>query len=389
VTGDRYTEAGDAALEAKIADVLSVAARRARDEPGLDALLLGGSLGRGEGTVARGADGDRLVSDVELYLVGRPSALRDAARRLETSMKADGLGDVSVAWLHPDMLGRGRGKNLSWKPSHTIRLFDLAHGSRTLLGAPPSIRAGAAEELPMAEGVRLVLNRLAEASPDVAAGSADAGRWLDKILIACGDTLLLAASAYAVRYRHRMARLEVLEPPWPMPVGWREDLVAAYDRKLGAPSTTPPSAARVDELVTATLRHAVPAVAGTGLDPLDTFVPRYVTAGARNRDLLRYLPPIGPAATYEGLVLVARAARAGRRPTSRALVGAVRGRPLSLAFQAAALPLFLGIVRDDAALVRSATEGLRWAGLSSAALATATDAADLARVLRRHWGDAT
>lgn len=390
MSADRYTERGDAALESTIGEILSAAADRVRAVPGLDALLLGGSLGRGEGTVEHGPDGDRLASDVELYLVGRSSALREVARRLEASMKADGWGDLSVAWLHPDMLASGRGKNLSWKPSRTIRLFDLAHGSRALVGSPPSIHAPVAGELPLAEGVRLVLNRLAEASPEVAAGTAEAGRWTDKILIACGDTALLGAASYTVQYRDRMARLERLDPPWPMPEGWRADLVGAYERKLGGTGSEPVGLRRVDELVVATLRESVVTVAGTALTPLETFVPRYVRGGARNRDLLRYLPPIGPGAVYEGLVLVARAARGGHRPTSRALAGALRGRPLSLALQAAALPLFLGIVRDDAGLVRVAADGLRWAGLPAAAVtAAARDPASLARLLRRHWSVAT
>jgi hypothetical protein len=390
VSADRYTERGDATLESTIGEILSQAADRVRAEPGLEALLLGGSLGRGEGTVEHGPDGDRLASDVELYLVGRSSALRDAARRLEDSMKADGWGDVSVAWLQPDMLASGRGKNLSWKPSRTIRLFDLAHGSRALVGSPPSIHAAAAGELPLAEGVRLVLNRLAEAGLEVAAETADAGRWIDKILIACGDTALLGAGSYTVQYRDRMARLERLDPPWPMPDGWRADLVAAYERKLGGTGSEPVSHRRVDELVIATLGGSVVTVAGTPLTPLETFVPRYVRGGARNRDILRYLPPIGPGAMYEALVLLARAARGGHRPTPRALAGALLGRPLSLALQAASLPLFLGIIRGDAALVRVAADGLRWAGLPAAAVSTAAeDPASLAQLLRRHWSVAT
>jgi hypothetical protein len=131
-------------------------------------------------------------------------------------------------------------------------------------------------------------------------------------------------------------------------------------------------------------------VAGTPLTPLETFVPRYVRGGVRNRDLLRYLPPIGPGAMYEALVLLARAARGGHRPTPRALAGALLGRPLSLALQAASLPLFLGIIRGDAALVRVAADGLRWAGLPSAAVSTAAeDPASLAQLLRRHWSVAT
>ncbi len=389
MTAPRFTESGSQALESEIGRLLAEVTARIDREPGLDALVLGGSLGRGEGTVRSLPDGERLASDVELYLVGRTPGLRQAARRLEDEMASIGFPDVSAAWLHPNMLAKGRGKNLSWRSSRTIRLYDLAAGSRTLLGTAPRIRTIDPATLPLAEGVRLVLNRLAEATPDIAERSADADRWSDKILIACGDTVLLASGAYTVRYRDRVSRLVDLPTSWAMPPAWRTELVAAYERKLGGRSDRPPGLDRIAELVLATLSHATPPAAGTTVDPLKTFVPRYVTAGARRPELLRYLPPIGPSATYEALVLVARAARAGRRPTIRALRGAVLGRPLSLVLQAASLPLFLGVVRDDRSLLDAAAAGLRWGGVPPAEIAGASDGLSLSRLLRRHWAVAT
>jgi hypothetical protein len=304
-------------------------------------------------------------------------------------MAAVGFPDVSAAWLHPNMLAKARGKNLSWRSSRTIRLYDLAEGSRTLLGTAPRIQRIDPATLPLAEGVRLVLNRLAEGTEDIVERSADADRWSDKILIACGDTLLLANGAYTVRYRDRVSRLVDLQTSWAMPPGWRTDVLAAYERKLGGRSDRPPGLERIADLVVATLSHATPPAAGTTVAPLTTFVPRYVIAGARRPELLRYLPPIGPSATYEALVLVARAARAGRRPTIRALRGALLGRPLSLVLQAASLPLFLGVVRDDRSLLDAAAAGLRWGGVPSAEIAGATDGLSLSRLLRRHWAVAT
>lgn len=385
----RFTESGSPALESEIERLLAAATARIGREPGVEALLLGGSLGRGEGTVRSLPDGDRLASDVELYVVGRRPGLRATARQLEEEMAAIGFPDVSAAWLHPDMLAQGRGKNLSWRPSRTIRLYDLAAGSRTLLGTAPQIRTIDPADLPLAEGVRLVLNRLAEATPLIAQRSADADRWSDKILIACGDTVLLARGRYTVRYRDRATRLADLSIPWALPQGWRDELGAAYERKLGRRPGPPPALRQIADLAFATLSHAVPAAAGTTVEPLETFVPRYVTAGARRPDLLRYLPPFGPSASYEGLILVARAARAGYRPTARALRGAMFGRPLSLVLQAAALPLFLGVVRDDRSLVEVAAAGLRWGGLQPRDIERAKDGISLSRLLHRHWTVAT
>lgn len=380
----RSTEDGDASLEATIADLLADITRRAGEIPHLEALLLGGSLGRGEGSVSHELGGDRLASDVEIYLVGRPASLRDAASRLQAELASAGDADVSVAWLHPTALSAGRAKNLSWKPSRTIRLYELAAGSRVLRGEAPDIRPVDPATLPVDEGVRLVLNRLAEAAPEVARQSDEAARWTDKILIACGDTLLLAGGAYTVRYRDRLTRLRTLSPAWPMPDGWREAVAGAYDRKLTGSRSAPPRAAELDRLVIALLTGAVDRVASIPLEPLATFPQRWVPVAARRPEPLRYLPPIGPRATYEGLVLLVRSARAGHRPTARGLVQALLGRPRSLALQAAALPLWLGIVRGDRSLVAASSRSLRWAGLPPGGI-PADDSARLADHLRRHW----
>jgi hypothetical protein len=391
MSASRYTEAGDPAVERSIAQLVSAIVESARPIRGLEALLLGGSLGRGEGTVATGPDGPTLASDVEVYLVGRRSSLRIAASDLQKHFASGSGPEVSAAWLHPDMLRKGRAKNLSMRPSATIRLYELSPDvSRTLIGTPPEVFAIDPAKLPLGEGVRLVLNRLAEASVVLATESPDAGRWTDKILMACGDTLLLAAGAYTARYRDRARRLAALTEPWPMPRGWKDELASAYERKLsGLAGEGAGDQVRPDEIVLATLDEAVERVTGAPLEPVQSFAQRFVIAGARRPELLRYLPPIGPAATYEAAILLVRAWRAGRRPTTRALEQALLGRPLSLSLQASALALYLGIVRQDAGFMRAASESLEWAGIPRPELGRARQPAALAEVLRRHWLVAT
>ena len=387
----RYTEGGDPVVERSVADLVAAIVECARPIAGLEALLLGGSLGRGEGTVVTGPDGPTLASDVEVYLVGRGSSLRSAASELQGHFASGSGPEVSAAWLHPDMLRKGRAKNLSMRPSATIRLYELGPGvSQTLIGTPPEVFAIDPATLPLGEGVRLVLNRLAEANVVLATESPDAGRWTDKILMACGDTLLLAAGAYTARYRDRAHRLAGLPEPWPMPRGWRDEVAAAYERKLsGRAGQSAKGRVRPDGIVLATLGEAVERVTGAPLEPLPSFARRFVIAGARRPELLRYLPSIGPAATYEAAILLARSWRAGRQPTARALQQALRGRPLSLSLQASALVLYLGIVRRDDRLVRAAAESLEWAGIPRPELGRASQPAALAEVLRRHWLVAT
>ena len=389
MTTDRFTESGDASIERAIGELVETVAIRARAIPGLEALLLGGSLGRGEGTVERAADGDRLASDVEVYLVGRSPSLRAAARGLEVDLASEKRPRVSAAWLHPDALRHGRAKNLSRRPSSTIRLYELAAASRVLVGTRPAIHKMDPSDLPLGEGVRLVLNRLAEAAPELARHSPQAAFWTDKVLIACGDTVLLSKGAYTARYRDRLTRLSQTDPAWPMPDGWREVVAAAYERKLNGSGLEADEVRDADAVVVATL-SAVERVTGTALEPLGTFPQRFVLAGARRPELLRYLPPLGPKATFEGIVLLVRARRAGHPVTARMLWQALLGRPLSLSLQATALPLYLGVVRGEPGLLLAAARAMVWAGLPPGEVRRAVDApARLADLLRRRWMVAT
>ena len=389
-----FTEAAEPAVEAAVGRTLRRLTDAAAGIAGVSAVLLGGSLGRGEGTPG---DGGLLASDVEVYLVGTDPALRAAAAGLEEAEAADGAGpSVSVAWLEEERLRRGWAKNLSRRPSRTIQLYELGAGSRVLSGRLPEILPVDPATLPIAEGIRLILNRFAEAGPMVAAGDPDAGRWLDKILIACGDTLLLARNAYTVRYRDRAARLATTTEPWSMPDGWRPPILAAYERKLRGQAATAPAVGAAPEVVTAAtlaadvLRGALGAAAGSDIGAWEGFPEAYLTVAARDDAFLRYLPPVGPASTYEAMLVLVRARRAGLGIAPRAAWQAARGRPLSLAMQGAAAPMFLGIAGhgpgDGASLRSAAVDAMRDAGVPASVLRRAGDQPEaVASVLRRYW----
>lgn len=376
-----FTETAIPSVEHELETLMADLVDQVRDLPGLESLLLGGSLGRGEATVRPIGDDYELASDIEVYLVGRPASLRAAARRLERSNASSHL---SVAWLHPGMLRAGRAKNLSWRSAPTIRMYEIGAASKILFGRRPSMRPIDPRRLPLAEGVRLILNRLAEATPELESGSADAGRWLDKILMACGDTLLLAQQRYRASYRERMESLRHVVEPWSMPSGWRALVTAAYERKLRA-GVSSPNPIDVDRVAAATLDAASIADLDVPLEPMGTFAQRFTVAAARNAGYLRYLPPVGNGPRYEAFVLLVRGWRSGMRPTARMLAQATHGRPLSLALQAASAPLFFGIVRNDTTLVEASDRALRWAGV----VADQDPSATAGTRLRRHWLVAT
>ena len=379
-----FTETADAEVEAGIAGLVRLIAETASGLRGVQAVLLGGSLGRGEATVRPTPAGLRLDSDVEVYLVGSSPALHRAATTLGTDLRALTGFDVSVAWLHPTRLRRARAKNLSMRSSRTIQLYELRVGSRLLAGSWPVMADLDPSKLPLAEGVRLILNRFAEASVAVAGESVQATRWVDKVAMAAGDTLLLAAGSYTASYRERAKRLSSADVGWDLPPGWRKALLAAYDRKLQAVggSTT---AAETASIAATVLRHAVEATIGLRVSDWGDFADLFVPHAARHEPYLRYLPAFGPAAIYEACIVLIRARRAGRALSQAAVLQAARGRPLSLWLQAAAAPLFLGVAEGRPELLRAAGLALQRAGVPSRCVDSCRSALDLVRLHNRYW----
>ena len=368
----------------RIGEVVAAIAAAARGDPRVDAVLLGGSIGRGEATIEHREAGVFLRSDVEVYLVGSSSALRRTAVSLSQQLSLDTGQEVSVAWLHPGRLENGRAKNLSWRPSRTIQLYELEAGHRLIVGTEPAIRRIDPRQLPLAEGIRLILNRFAEASPQLAGGTADAGRWLDKVLMAAGDTILLADGSYTVSYRERLERLRSVEPSWDLPSGWLTAVVGAYERKLQG-STAAPDAAQAAAISSEVLRWAVDEALGHRVTDWAAFPDAFARLAGRHEPLLRYLLPVGPSAIYESFVVLIRAQLAGQRIGWRALVQALSGHPMSLWLQATSVPIFLGIVRDDASLLTAAGRSLVRAGIPRRLVETHRSAGELSALLLRYW----
>jgi hypothetical protein len=373
----RLTLVGSDAVEATAWATVSSLTRDAGMHSGVQAVLLGGSLGRGEGTVIA----DRLASDIELYIVGRDRGLRSHAASLEQDWRSRGH-DVSVAWLHPTMLEQSRAKNLSYRPSRTIRLYELASAAVVLAGSRPQSAHIDPTRLPVAEGVRLILNRLAEAGPRIARGSEDVPRWLDKILMAAGDTLLLEARRYTARYRDRLDALTTVGSGMVS----SQDLEAirgAYERKLwGLGETT--SLANVAAVAEAVLREVLQR---SPHGPVHTewagFPAAFAQWAARDETYLRYLPPIGPAAVYEAIVGVVRVRGAGLALSPRVMWNCVRGRPLSLLLQGCAAPVGLGLLTGRTADVFAGAAAMAAAGVPMSVIGDRD--VEVADTLHRYW----
>ncbi|HET9345135.1 MAG TPA: hypothetical protein VFO05_05480 [Candidatus Limnocylindrales bacterium] len=386
----------DPLVEAKLRSVVDSIARRGAVVPGVDAVLLGGSLAWGEASAWAEPDGTvRVEGDVEAYLVGRSSRLRREARRMSADLSRETGVEVNVAWLLPRRLAIGAARNIAFRASDTILAYELATASRLLAGIRPEMRRPRPETLPIAEGVRLILNRAVEASVHVTE-DALAGRWLDKLLMAAGDALLLVDRAYAGGYATRRDSVTRSTPAW-LAAGWlRPESIAAIDaafaRKLGQRSAPPPGRALVAETVHRALWRTVAADLGLEVDDPAAFPAEFAKAAPRGHGYLRYEAPLGLSRWVEAVTVAARGRRAGVTGGWRSWLDVVVGRPASLAILGAGAPLILAGLGATGDGPLTPSESARFRSSSAQALARlgvrpsgAADQAELGRALVRAW----
>lgn len=227
----RFTADGNAELERHLAHTcarIGAGVRGLIPPARLEAVLLGGGYGRGEGGVLRTPAGDRPYNDLEFYVCIRGNR---HLNELRFGHALHVLGEI----LTPQA-----GIEVEFKITSLAELsrapvsmfsYDLLLGHRCIVGSEEQL-AGcahhrAAEEIPLAEATRLLMNRctgllLARerlARPVFTGADADfVRRNLAKAELGLGDAVLAAYLQYhwSVRERHRrLERLAAIEPmPW-------------------------------------------------------------------------------------------------------------------------------------------------------------------------------
>lgn len=221
----RFTLDGDDALERHLERTCAriVSGVRGLIPPQkLQAVVLGGGYGRGEGGVLRGEAGDRPYNDLELYVAIKGNRHLNEARyrrRLEV------LGEILTHLADAEV--ELKVTSLAELAARPVSMFtyDLAAGHRLLLSRDSAdelpgwgLHLGP-ENIPEAEATRLLMNRctgllFARAELDqepFTPGAADfVRRNVAKAQLACGDALLAAHGLYHWSCRERHRRLEDL-----------------------------------------------------------------------------------------------------------------------------------------------------------------------------------
>jgi hypothetical protein len=168
-------------------------------------IIITGSFGRGEAKVVEEGGKLKFLSDCEVILI--PYKWIFSRKKLDeferefyerTGLKVEIWGFAPTIYLCIPFL------NKRMKP--LIVYYDLKYGSKVVYGKNylekiPSFKPA---DIPVWEGIRLLLNRMAEALEHFSTDSSyEMFFWCDKIVLACQDALLLTIGKYTPSYRER------------------------------------------------------------------------------------------------------------------------------------------------------------------------------------------
>jgi hypothetical protein len=168
-------------------------------------IIITGSFGRGEAKVVEEDGKLRFLSDCEVILI--PYKWIFSRRKLDefergfyerTGLKVEIWGFAPTIYLCIPLLSK--------KMKPLIANYDLKYGSKVVYGKNylEKIPGFTSEDMPVWEGIRLLLNRMAEALEHFSMnGSYEMVFWCDKIVLACQDALLLTIGRYTPSYRER------------------------------------------------------------------------------------------------------------------------------------------------------------------------------------------
>jgi hypothetical protein len=194
-----------------------VAAVRSRMEP--QAIILRGSFGRGEGSVAVQDGQLRFLSDYEIDVATFSPLYRSLFRELSHQLTAEFGVETGLRWVRPDYMSKNRVGPLPMGPAPiTISLYESRYGSRMLYGQDVISSGPAVDpcQIRLESAIRLVLNRMAESlyymptGSDITHDELEVFYWVNKTILACAESLLLLWGQYHFSYQERGRRFATM-----------------------------------------------------------------------------------------------------------------------------------------------------------------------------------
>jgi len=227
---NRFTIDGSDALEAQLEDLCQEISRGIQNvvpKHKLEAIVLGGGYGRGQGGVLKNEAGDHAYNDLEFYVFLRGNSLLNE-RAYGAALRELGENLSPAAGLHVEF----KIDSLEKLRSSSVSMFsyDLVAGHRTIFGAKGTFQGCEhhleARNIPLSEATRLLFNRCTglllakEMLRDQAVTGEQAdfiGRNLAKAQLALGDAVLTTFGQYHWSCPERHERLNRLAVPEALP----------------------------------------------------------------------------------------------------------------------------------------------------------------------------
>jgi hypothetical protein len=211
---DRYTALNDPEIERKVNEIIEIIKNEIVRSIHPKSIILKGSFGRGEITVVENNNELKFLSDCEIIVIPNKRIKRGELSRLSSKFTRKTGLKVEITDLELE-LKFCIALHLWNRISSTIDNYESKHGSKVIYGENfleklPNFNA---EEIPTWEGIRLMFNRMIESLQYFSMGylneypSKDEERklffWVNKIILACQDALLILAKKYHYSYKVR------------------------------------------------------------------------------------------------------------------------------------------------------------------------------------------
>jgi hypothetical protein len=211
--------------------VITDAIQQKCKEP-IEAVVLTGGFGRGEGSVEMTENGPRTLNDYDVMLVAdHTESLKEMGRELAKSIGIDYV-DLNYFRLKPEDF------------TATQLYYDIRYGSQVLAGDPDILDRQpplAPADIPITEGYKIILNRMAGVMTSpfgfrekilTIENPQYLQNQIGKLLISLGDTYLFKWKAYDVSYEARAERFFSYAIATGMNKEWAGQIRTAYYWKL-------------------------------------------------------------------------------------------------------------------------------------------------------------
>jgi hypothetical protein len=194
-----------------------VIAVRSRMEP--QAIILRGSFGRGEGSVMVQGDQLHFLSDYEIDVATGSPFYRSIFTEISNQLTTELGVETCLRWVRPNYMSTARvGPIPMGAAPATISLYESRYGSQIIyghdvIGSGPAVNPN---EIELASGVQLVLNRMAESlyymprTTDAEQDELKIFYWITKTILACAESLLLLWGQYHFSYEERGRRFAAM-----------------------------------------------------------------------------------------------------------------------------------------------------------------------------------